>query len=128
MQGPQTELPFSEAHGARQKLLEFVSGQRKTLKRRTGREILGELVEWLEVPQRAAANDRKYVERLGEVAKEWEPKGETRGVGEFLEYLDYYEQAGGATRLQDDEAGGGGGLMIQHAAKGLGIPQLFLLR
>src|SRR2546425_2183801 len=128
MQAPQTELPFSEAHGARQKLLEFVSAQRKTLKRRTGREILGELVEWLEVPQRAAANDRKYVERLAEFVKEWEPKSETRGLAEFLEYLDYYEQAGGTLSLEEDEPGDGVRVMTVHAAKGLEFPHVFIVR
>ena len=109
-------------------MLEFVSAQRKTLKRRTGREILGELVEWLEVPQRAAANDRKYVERLAEFVKEWEPKSETRGLAEFLEYLDYYEQAGGTLSLEDDEPGDGVRLMTVHAAKGLEFPHVFIVR
>src|SRR6266478_170107 len=98
-------------------LLEFLSNQRKTLKRRTAREILSDLMEWLEVPQRAGTQDRKYVNQLSEFVKDWEPKSETRGLPEFLEYLDYFEQAGGTLSLEDDAPGDAVQLMTVHGAK-----------
>src|ERR1700741_2001783 len=60
LQSPQGELPFDRSHGASKLLLEFLENQRKTLKRRTAREILADLVEWLEVTQPARVPDRKY--------------------------------------------------------------------
>src|SRR5690242_12180784 len=95
LQAPQPELPFDGSKASLAPLLEFLSQHRKTMRRRMAREILADLLEWLEVAQRASAQDYKYVERLTEFAKEWEPKSDTRSLPEFLEYLDYFEQAGG---------------------------------
>jgi DNA helicase-2/ATP-dependent DNA helicase PcrA len=128
LQGPQSELPLDASHTALPTLLEFLGAQRKTLRRRTAREILGELVEWLEVPQRAATQNRKYVNQLGQFVKDWEAKSETRGLPEFLEYLDYFQQAGGTLSLEDDAPGDAVQLMTVHGAKGLEFLHVFLLR
>ena len=128
LQVPQGKLAFDRSQAALRQLVEFVSSQRKTLKRFTAREILGALTEWLEIPQRAKEQDRKYVKRLVEFMKEWEPKSETRGLAEFIEYLDYYAQAGGVVSLEDDAPVDAVQLMTVHGAKGLEFPQVFLLR
>ncbi len=128
LQAPQGELPFDPSPAACKELLEFLAEQRKTMRRRTAREILSDLAEWLEVPQRAGPQDRKYVNQLGQFVKEWEPKSETRGLPEFLEYLEYFEQAGGVLSLEDDAPGDAVQLMTVHGAKGLEFPHVFLLR
>jgi DNA helicase II / ATP-dependent DNA helicase PcrA len=128
LQTPQGELPFEPTPPATPELLEFLTAQRKSMRRRTAREILGDLVEWLEVPQRAATQDRKYVNRLGEFMKEWEAKSETRKLPEFLEYLEYFEQAGGTLSLDDDAPGDAVHLTTVHGAKGLEFPHVFVLR
>jgi DNA helicase-2/ATP-dependent DNA helicase PcrA len=128
LQLPQGQLAFDQTHAALAQLVEFVSSQRKTLKRCAAREILGNLMEWLEIPQRAKEHDRKYVTRLAEFIKEWEPKSETRGLSEFIEYLDYYAQAGGAVSLDEEAPGDAVQLMTVHGAKGLEFPHVFLLR
>jgi DNA helicase-2/ATP-dependent DNA helicase PcrA len=128
LQAPQAELPFHASSGAIAELLEFLAVHRKTMKRRTAREILPDVLEWLEVPQRASAQDYKYVQRLAEFAKEWEPKSETRGLPEFLEYVDYFEQAGGVISLEEDAPSDAVKLMTVHGAKGLEFPHVFVLR
>ena len=128
LQLPQGQLAFDRSHAAIGQLVEFVSSQRKTLKRCTAREILSNLTEWLEIPQRAKEHDRKYVKRLAEFMKEWEPKSETRRLPEFIEYLDYYAQAGGVVSLEDDAPPDAVQLMTVHGAKGLEFPQVLLLR
>src|SRR5213080_2544926 len=128
LQAPQAELPFDGSKAAIAELLEFLSGQRKPMKRRTAREILADLLEWLEVPRRAGEQDYKYVARLTEFAQEWERKSDTRSLPEFLEYLDYFEQAGGVVALEDDAPADAVRLMTVHAAKGLEFPHVFVLR
>jgi DNA helicase II / ATP-dependent DNA helicase PcrA len=128
LQAPQGELPFDPSPAASKELLEFLGGQRKTLRRRTAREVLGDLIEWLEVPQHAAPQDRKYVNQLGQFVKDWEPKSETRGLPEFLEYLEYFEQARGVLSLEDEAPGDAVQLMTVHGAKGLEFSHVFLLR
>jgi DNA helicase-2/ATP-dependent DNA helicase PcrA len=128
LQAPQSELPFDGSKTSLAPLLEFLAQHRKTMRRRTAREILADLLEWLEVAQRAGTQDYKYVARLTEFAKEWEPKGDTRSLPEFLEYLDYFEQAGGVIALEDDGPADAVKLMTVHGAKGLEFPQVFVLR
>jgi DNA helicase-2/ATP-dependent DNA helicase PcrA len=128
LQAPQPELPFDGSKAAIAELLEFLSGQRKTMKRRTAREILADLLGWLEVRRHASEQDCKYVARLTEFAKEWERKSDTRGLPEFLEYLDYFEQAGGIVALEDDAPADAVKLLTVHGAKGLEFPHVFVLR
>ncbi|HUI75924.1 MAG TPA: ATP-dependent DNA helicase [Candidatus Acidoferrum sp.] len=128
LQAPQGNLAFDSSHAALGELVEFISSQRKTIKRRSAREILSDLIEWLEIPQRASEWDRKYVTRLSEFSKEWEPKSETRALPEFIEYLEYFEQAGGNLSLEDDAPADAVHLMTVHGAKGLEFPHVFLLR
>lgn len=128
LQIPQGQLAFDSSHNTIEELSEFLVEQRKTIRRSTAREILSDLLEWLEVPQRASIQDRKYVNRLSEFAKAWEPKSETRGLSEFVEYLDFYSQAGGNISLEDDVPGDAVQLMTVHGAKGLEFPHVFLLR
>jgi DNA helicase-2/ATP-dependent DNA helicase PcrA len=128
LQSPQSELPFNPSAATLSELLEFASAQRKILKRHTAREILGALIEWLEIPQLASSRDRRYVTQLAQFLKDWEPKSDTRSLPEFLEYLDYFEQAGGVICLDEDVPGDAVQLMTVHGAKGLEFPHVFLLR
>jgi DNA helicase II / ATP-dependent DNA helicase PcrA len=128
LQSPQSQLPFDPSHVALATLLEFLVTQRKTFRRRTAREILGDLIGWLEVSQRAGAQDLKYVRQLGQFVKDWEAKSETRSLIEFLEYLDYFQQADGTISLEDDAPDDAAQLMTVHGAKGLEFPHVFLLR
>jgi len=128
LQLPQGQLAFDTRHAALGELVKFLNDQRKAMRQRTAREILSDLIEWLEIPARASAQDQKYVKRLTEFAKEWEAKSETRKLPEFLEYLDYFQQANETIALEDDAPGDAVQLMTVHGAKGLEFKQVFVLR
>src|SRR6267154_3739029 len=57
LQSQQPPLPFDPSHSALIELLKFTTAQRKTMKRRDARHIVADLFEWLEVYQRASAQD-----------------------------------------------------------------------
>ncbi len=128
LQTQQPPLPFDPSHSAVTQLLEFTTAQRKTMKRRDARHIVADLFEWLEIYQRAPEQDRDYVKRLADFVKEWEDKSDTRKLPEFIDYLDYFEQANGAVCLEDDAPGDAVRLMTVHGAKGLEFSHVFVLR
>jgi len=128
LQSPQAPLPFDARHAALADLTEHLNEQRKAMRRRTAQEILSDLLEWLELLARASTQDQKYVKRLTEFAKEWEAKSETRRLPEFLEYLDYFQQANETIALEDEAPGDAVQLMTVHGAKGLEFLQVYVLR
>jgi DNA helicase-2/ATP-dependent DNA helicase PcrA len=128
LQTKQASLPFEPAASDLTELLNFLSEQRKTMPRRTAAEILADLLEWLEIYARASEQDRAYVKRLPEFVKAWEPKSETRGLPELVEYLEYFDQAGGTISLDEDVPGDAVQLMTVHGAKGLEFSHVFVLR
>src|SRR5229473_944092 len=128
LQTKQASLPFEPSANELTELLDFLSAQRKTIHHRTAAEILDELLEWLEIYARASEQDGAYVKRLPEFVKAWEPKSETRGLPEFVEYLEYFDQAGGTISLEEDAPGDAVQLMTVHGAKGLEFSHVFVLR
>jgi len=128
LQTKQASLPFEPAANELSELLDFLSEQRKTMQRRTAGEVLADLVEWLEIYARASEQDRAYVRRLPEFVREWEAKSETRSLAEFVEYLEYFDQAGGTICLEEDAPGDAVQLMTVHGAKGLEFSHVFVLR
>src|SRR5260370_9721571 len=127
LQAPQSELPFTAARNTSD-LTAFLAGLRATMKRRTVTELLAELREWLELHRVATPVDEKYPERLWEFARAWETKSETKTLPEFLDYLDFFEQANGQVKLHESAPGDAVQLMTVHAAKGLEFPFVFVLR
>jgi DNA helicase II / ATP-dependent DNA helicase PcrA len=128
LQSPQPELPFHPSPQALTDLFDFVAVQRNGVRRRAAREIVSDLIEWLAIPRLAAQRDRRYVAQLQQFLKDWEAKSDTCSLPEFLEYLDYFEQANGAVCLEEDAPDDAVQLMTVHSAKGLEFPHVFVLR
>jgi DNA helicase-2/ATP-dependent DNA helicase PcrA len=79
------------------------------------------------------AEDRRYVDRLARFVREWQKKSArppqragTR-LADLMQYLEYFEQAGGQIELEQD-ADDAVQLMTVHAAKGLEFDHVFVLR
>jgi len=63
-------------------------------------------------------------------AGDWENKAttKTKELSEWIEYLDYFRQAGGVIPMGSKENEDGVRLMTAHGAKGLEFPHVFILR
>jgi DNA helicase-2/ATP-dependent DNA helicase PcrA len=127
LQSAQGELPFSGTERRVGELVELVTDLRKKTHRWTAAELFDELAEALEIGSAVAREDRKYFDRFAQFVHEWQPKSETQSLKEFVEYLDYFEQAGGSINLKQ-ESGDAVQLMTVHAAKGLEFDHVYVLR
>jgi DNA helicase-2/ATP-dependent DNA helicase PcrA len=127
LQSAQGEPPFSGGARHAGELVELVTELRKKAHRLTAAEMFDELAEVLEIGSTVASEDRKYFDRLAQFVREWQPKSETQRLKEFVEYLDYFEQAGGSINLEQ-EPGDAVQLMTVHAAKGLEFDHVYVLR
>ena len=63
-------------------------------------------------------------------AADWENKAttKTKELGEWIEYLTYFREAGGVIPLASNESDDAVRLMTAHGAKGLEFPHVFILR
>ncbi|HXE76395.1 MAG TPA: ATP-dependent DNA helicase [Candidatus Xenobia bacterium] len=93
-------------------------------------EFFDLLREKLEIRLLPADPDLPYVEAFAEFLKEWEnDKSETKRLAELIDYLDYFEEAGGTIELPDEPLDREAvQLMTVHTAKGLEFDTVFLLR
>jgi DNA helicase II / ATP-dependent DNA helicase PcrA len=127
IQAAQGELPFSGGKRNLDELVEMISSLRKKARELTATELFDELAEKLEISSSVGPEDRKYFDRLAQFVREWQPKSETQRLKEFVQYLDYFEQAGGSINLEQ-ESGDAVQLMTVHAAKGLEFDHVYVLR
>ncbi|HET9399367.1 MAG TPA: ATP-dependent DNA helicase, partial [Candidatus Acidoferrales bacterium] len=124
-QGPAANLS-SGSLGA--ELVALISKLRQRSRRVSASQFFSELAGELDLFIQAGGDYRPYVERLAQFIKDWEPKSETQRLAEFVEYLDFFQQAGGQINLEEEGAHDSVQLMTVHAAKGLEFDQVFLIR
>ena len=127
MQASKGEGPFSGGGRNLEALVEMITEFRKKARQMTAAELFDALGESLEINSTVADEDRKYFDRLAQFVREWQPKSETQRLKEFVEYLDYFDQAGGSINLEQ-ESGDAVQLMTVHAAKGLEFDNVYVLR
>jgi len=127
LQPAQGELPFNHAERGTDLLVAGMNALRQRAWRLPAVELFDELAEWLELSIVVSPAERRYIDRLAQFIREWQPKSETSKLTEFVEYLDYFIQAGGQINLEQD-AGDAVQLMTVHAAKGLEFDHVFVLR
>ncbi|HUK31708.1 MAG TPA: ATP-dependent DNA helicase [Candidatus Acidoferrum sp.] len=109
-------------------LVEFITSLRKRARKLRASELFAELAGELDLGVVASGDSRPYHERLAQFIREWEMKSETRRLAEFVEYLDYFQQAGGQINLEEETGADAVQLMTVHAAKGLEFDHVFILR
>ena len=127
MQAAHGEPRFSGGGRNLGALIELVTEFRKKARQLTAEEFFDELAEALEIGSAVASEDRKYFDRLAQFVRDWQPKSESLRLKEFVEYLDYFDQAGGSINLEQ-ESGDAVQLMTVHAAKGLEFDHVYVLR
>lgn len=127
LQPPQGELPFSSPPPATRDLIAGLNQLRVRSRIIDATDLFAEMTEWLQLPLNIRPADQPYLRRFAQFIREWQSKSETCRLPEFVEYLDYFAQAGGQINLEQ-ESGDAVQLMTVHAAKGLEFDNVFVLR
>ncbi len=91
-------------------------------------KVFDRLKEFLELDAVLQPGDRVLLGVYEKFLAEWEKKSETRRLAEFIEYFDFFIEAGGRIDAPDPpEASRAVQMMTIHAAKGLEFPVVFLI-
>jgi DNA helicase-2/ATP-dependent DNA helicase PcrA len=129
MSAPQMPLfPAAEEQRGGE-LLELLREMLALSRRVTAKQLFDELVQRLNVATLASDADQAGLSVLAKLIEDWEKKSDARGVRDFLEYFEYYLQAGGDLCPEEEMASSDAvQLMTAHAAKGLEFDQVFVMR
>ena len=109
-------------------LTEWIDRLRQMAKTETAAAILEELIAGLGIAPLLSEIDRQHVDRLVEFVKGWQRKSDPKGLREFVEYLNYFEELEGDIQIEEETSDDAVQLMTVHAAKGLEFPHVFILR
>jgi DNA helicase-2/ATP-dependent DNA helicase PcrA len=111
-------------------LLQLLEGFRARAGKVGATELFEELIERLQLRLLPSDPDRPYLDALTQFLRQWEgEKSESKRLAEFVEYLNYFEEAGASIDLPEEgENRDAVQLMTVHGAKGLEFDAVFVLR
>ncbi len=90
--------------------------------------LIDHLTEQLGLRLLPGEPDEGYLAAFRKFLGDWEEKSETRGLREFMEYFQYFCEAGGQIEAPErKESSSAVQMMTVHAAKGLEFPVVFVL-
>jgi len=124
----QSELPFSSEASRMPELVSFLARFRQMARKIPASGLLDQLISALELAPLPFEADRRYLERFVQFVKDWEQKSDKKSLRDFVEYLEYFSEAGGDICLDEESADDAVQLMTVHSAKGLEFPHVFIMQ
>ena len=124
----QSELPFSSEASRLPELVSFLARFRQLARKIPASGLLDQLISALELAPLPFEADRRYLERFVQFVKDWEQKSDKKNLRDFVEYLEYFSEAGGDICLDEESADDAVQLMTVHSAKGLEFPHVFIMQ
>jgi DNA helicase-2/ATP-dependent DNA helicase PcrA len=128
MDAAQSDLPFSSEASRLPELVSFLARFRQMARKIPTSGLLDQLISALELAPLPFEADRRYLERFVQFVKDWEQKSDEKRLRDFVEYLDYFSEAGGDICLDEESADDAVQLMTVHSAKGLEFPHVFVMQ
>ncbi|HXN19481.1 MAG TPA: ATP-dependent DNA helicase [Candidatus Binatus sp.] len=124
----QSELPFSAEASRLPELVSFLARFRQMARKIPASALLDQLISALELAPLPFEADRRYLERFVQFVKDWEQKSDKKHLRDFVEYLEFFSEAGGDICLDQESADDAVQLMTVHSAKGLEFPHVFIMQ
>ena len=128
LESQQNDPAFTKGAMRAADLVSFIKKLRGISRRANATTLLEELIEGIGLTLLESDADRLALEAFVKFVREWEKKSEETKLRDFVEYLEYFEEAGGQICLDDEPADDAVQLMTVHAAKGLEFPHVFVLQ
>ena len=128
VEASRNEAPFNREGVRLGELIGLLDALRASARRKVATDVVDELIQGLGLAPLPSDQDRYYLERFAGFVKEWQRKGEGKKLADFIEYLEYFYEAGGDVCLEEEMNDDAVNLMTVHAAKGLEFPHVFILR
>ncbi|MGH9711496.1 MAG: ATP-dependent helicase, partial [Candidatus Acidiferrales bacterium] len=126
LEAPQQEFSFHPQMKASE-LVKFLKALRQLAARASARTVFDTLVGGLGISPLPSDADRLNLERLAAFLADWEKKSEDKSLAAFIEYFDFFLQAGGEIAQTEEPADDAVQLLTVHAAKGLEFDHVFVL-
>ncbi|MGH9781869.1 MAG: 3'-5' exonuclease, partial [Candidatus Acidiferrales bacterium] len=126
LEAPQQEFSFHPQLKAGE-LVTFLRRLRQLAARVSARTVFDTLVGGLGLSPLPSDADRLNLERLAAFLADWEKKSEDKSLSAFIEYFDFFLQAGGEIAQTEEPADDAVQLLTVHAAKGLEFDHVFVL-
>ena len=123
----QRELPFAREGSRLPELVSMLARLRQLSRKTTATALLDELIAGLALAPLPSDADRHYLDRFVNFVKEWEKKSEGKQLRDFIQYLNYFGEAGGDIHLEEELHHDAVQLMTVHSAKGLEFPHVFII-
>jgi len=127
IESAQRELPFAREASRLPEFVSLLARLRQLAKKASATALLDELIRELALAPLPSEEDRHYLERFVNFVKEWEKKSEKKQLHDFIQYLNYFGEAGGDIHLEEEIHQDAVQLMTVHAAKGLEFPHVFII-
>jgi len=126
LEAPQQEFSFRPQMKTGE-LVTFLRRLRQLAARASARTVFDTLVGGLGLSPLPSDADRLNLERLAAFLADWEKKSEDKSLAAFIEYFDFFQQAGGEMAQTEEPADDAVQLLTVHAAKGLEFDHVFVL-
>jgi DNA helicase-2/ATP-dependent DNA helicase PcrA len=127
LEAAQRELPFAREGSRLPELVALLGRLRQVAGKATATGVLEELIASLELAPLPSDADRQYLDCFASFLKDWELKSEGKSLRDFIQYLNYFHEAGGDIHLEEEYHEDAVQLMTVHSAKGLEFPHVFIM-
>jgi DNA helicase II / ATP-dependent DNA helicase PcrA len=121
------EPPFAKPGTQAEDLVAFLKELRRRAWQVPTTVLFEELLAGLGVAPMETDADAWHLKRFAKFIRDWEKKSDGKKLRDFIEYFDFFLEAGGEICQEEDPPDDAVQLMTVHAAKGLEFPHVFVI-